>query len=430
MKYETAVERLQDLCKFGINLGLSRVEKLLEKLGSPHLKVKTVHVAGTNGKGSVTVMLASVLTACGYRTGAFTSPHLETYRERIKIDGEMISEEEFARKMEQVLSLAEEVAGETGESPTEFEVLTVLALSWFAECGVDAAVMEVGMGGRLDATNVIHPEVTVITRIGKDHSGYLGGTVREIAREKAGIIKEGVPVVTVSQHPQAMSVISKRAEEQNAVFYDTSGAVREVISSDGSGQYLNFETDDIKLENVRLNLLGEHQGENLLLALKTLYLLTESGFEINEKCLREGLAGLKWPGRLEYAEVEGKAVLLDGAHNALGVDALTRALEKSFSYDRLVLVIGILDDKDKKEMMSMLVPFADAVIITRPAGSRSFEWESLEKEAAGQKLEVILEESVAKALQTGLERTGPDDLLCVTGSLYLLGEARKILNIR
>lgn len=424
MNYSEALAYLHELCKFGINLGLERITNLLNLLDNPHFKIKTIHVGGTNGKGSTTAMLASILESSGYKTGVFTSPHLHDYRERIKINGQEISEADFSKEMEYLRRLIPQVLKKVGENPTEFEVLTALALNYFAKEKVDIAIFEVGMGGRLDSTNVVMPEVAVITSISMDHTDYLGSDLFQIAQEKAGIIKKGVPVVISRQDDQVEKVLAQKAQEKQAPFYRASDYIYEQISFSSYGQFFKVKTGQNDYGEFFLPLLGDHQLENAVTAIATVEVLKEKGWIISPADLKKGLEKVKWPGRLEYYDTKPQ-IVLDGAHNPDGAFRLSQSLPKYFNYEKLVMVLGILSDKEQEKMLAYLAPLAHTLIITKPLSPRAGNWQSLAEIAHKYTDNVLVEEDYRRAIECALNIAHSNDLVCICGSFYLVGESRE-----
>jgi len=428
MNYQQSLAYLHQLCKFGINLGLERIKMLLDLLGNPHNQIKTIHVAGTNGKGSTSALIAGVLQKAGLKVGVYTSPHLHSYSERIRINGKNIEDQDFALAMARVKEVVPQVLQVTGENPTEFEILTALALSYFAEKKVDLAIMEVGMGGRLDSTNVITPLVSVITSISKDHSNYLGPTLEDVAQEKAGIIKAKVPVISALQERNVEEILLKKAKEMACPSYFIKDYQVEQKSFSSQGQVFQLITDKNQYSNLEISLLGDHQMENATVAVKVIELLQSLGYQISSNHIREGLKAVQWPGRLEYHRLQ-KQFLFDGAHNPEGAEVLAKALPKFFSYNKLIYVLGVLEDKDKKDIIKHLGPLGGMFIITRPPNERAGDWESLMELLRPYDKEIVIEEDYKKALDFAFSTAGEDDLICITGSLYLLGECRQyVLN--
>ncbi|MFY9370462.1 MAG: folylpolyglutamate synthase/dihydrofolate synthase family protein [bacterium] len=421
---------LDSLSRFGSHLGLDRVERLLAKLGRPQDRLPAVHVAGTNGKGSTSAMIASILAAAGYRVGLYTSPHLCSYTERFLINGQEISPRELDELLARIRPVVEELARQPGmEHPTEFEILTAAAFLYFAGAKVDLAVLEVGLGGRLDATNVISPLVAVITHIALDHRDVLGETLPEIAREKAGIIKAGVPVVSSRQEPEAAAVIEAACQEQGSTLSLVGRDIKvEKIRLAAGGISCDLSGENWRYPDLHIPLLGRHQAENGATALGAVELLRQHGFTIGEGDVRQGLARLRWPGRMEV--IPGKPLfLLDVAHNPDGVRVLRAAMGSHFPGRRVVMVFGALADKDVAAMAAQLTPLADVVIATRPESPRALEPEAAAALFREQVPTVLVEGEIPAALARAREYAGPGDIILVCGSFYLVGSARAyILN--
>jgi dihydrofolate synthase/folylpolyglutamate synthase len=398
---------------------LGRVVRLLALLDNPHQKFQSIHVAGTKGKGSVSAMLASILGAAGYRVGLYTSPHLHTFRERIRLNDEMISEDSVAALMERLQPLVAQVP-----DLTTFEIITALGCEYFAESAADLAVLEVGMGGRLDATNVVTPLVAVITPISFDHMQYLGNTLAAIATEKAGIIKPGVPVVSAPQPAEALAVIETTCRERGAplTVADRTWAWRSEKAT-SEGQAFSARPGDGTWNTYRLPLLGSHQLVNAVTALTTVDVLRRLDIDIPEKAVADGLANVRWPGRLE---VMGRRpwVVVDGAHNGDSAQKLVAALTSLFPYQRMILVYGALAGHSVPDMLAALLPAADEVILTRVGNPRGVDPSELLVEVRTQGREAECVVPVDAALERALHIAGVEDMVCVTGSLYLVADAR------
>ncbi len=424
MTPEKALAAISALEKFGINLGLDRVRACLEALGSPHLAYPSIHVGGTNGKGSTSLLIASALSRAGYRTGLYTSPPLEFFGERIRVDGLFLPDEAVPPLLEAVLQAARE--REEARDMTQFEVITAMAFLHFARVEVDAAVVEVGLGGRLDSTNVIVPEVSVITNVGLEHAEHLGPTVEAIAAEKAGIVKAGVPVVTAAEGA-ALAVVEAHAAKAGSTVF-CSGRDFEVARGE-DGRY-RFAGRTWRFDGLELGLGGGYQRFNLGVALAALEVLAERGWRLEEAGIRLALREARWAGRLEVLG-EGPRVLLDGAHNAHASPLLARTLREDFRYRRLWLVLGVLGDKDARAILGDLVPLADHVVLTRSSSARARDPEEMGQLArAVREVPCHTAPSVAEALDWTLERADQDDLVCVTGSLTTVGDARARLRAR
>lgn len=426
MNFDEAMEFLNNLTKFGINLGLARIEELLARLGDPHLGLKIVHIGGTNGKGSTTAMLASILQKAGHRVGTFTSPHLHSYTERYRINEVEISRERIAGLIGELRPHLEAMAAEGYEHPTEFEVGTALAFLYFNREKVDFLLLEVGLGGAIDSTNVAPSLLSVITNVAMDHMDYLGNTVKEIARVKAGIIKPGVPVITAATG-EGLQIIREVCERKSCRLILVGQDVScESISMSPAGQRFTIQGRRGTYENLTLSLLGRHQQLNAATAVAAAEVLMEMGVEISAAAIRNGLAAARWPGRLEIMR-QKPLVIIDGAHNYEGARSLRRALEDYFPGRSMVLVIGMLGDKERAKVVAELTPAARAVVVTRPNSPRAGNWQELAVEARRYVPEVYLEEDVGEAVQKALALAGPEEMVCITGSLYMVAEARELL---
>ncbi len=430
MDYEEAITFLHSLGKFGVNLGLGRTLALLDATGSPHLKLKGIHVAGTNGKGSVAAMTASVLRAAGFRAGLYTSPHLSSYTERISVNGRPIPGARLADLIARLRPHFEAVAHDPALGPpTEFEMGTVVAFLYFADEAVDYAVVEVGLGGRFDATNVITPLASVITHVDMDHREKLGDTIEEIAFEKAGIIKPGVPVVVGLQHPAALAVIRRVAAESSArVDVVGEDILYERTRHDAEGQGFRIAVGGKDLGELYIPLLGSHQVENAACAVGAIEALRRHGVNVEKDALRKGLKLTRWPGRLEILQ-RRPLVLVDGAHNLDGMERLAQAVPEVAGGRHVTAVVGISRDKPVREMVCLVAGFASCVIATRASSSRlgGVDPSVIVDLAASEGREVLAASSATMAADEGLVRAGEDGALVVCGSLYLVGEVRNHL---
>ena len=421
MTYEDSLLYLESLQRFGINLGLARIDRLLELLGRPERQFRSVHIAGTNGKGSTTAMLSAVLTAAGIRTGMYISPHLDEYTERINIDGMPVSRDEFAAAIQRVAKLAERMASEGLEHPTEFELITAAAFYHFASAGVEYAVIEVGLGGRFDSTNVITPEVAIITNVTLEHADKLGPHLSDIASHKAGIIKPGKPVVTAAQ-AEALAVIAAEAAEQGAPLYiagqDFSCQCQSTFP--GQQQFL-FQAAGYEAA-FTISLLGRHQIENAGLVLMAAQLLAQAEPRLTEVAVRIGLACAVWPGRFEILGHQPE-VIVDGAHNPDGARALRATLDDVYPGQSVVFVLGILADKDITGIIKNLVRPNDQVVTVRPDSPRAAEPTALAARfGPGQ---AIAAESMHDGIREAVHLAGLAGVVCIAGSLYQVGEARR-----
>ncbi len=395
-------------------LGLDRIAALLAALGHPERSCRIVHVAGTNGKGSTCAMLESGLRAAGYRTGLFTSPHLVEPTERIQVAGRAVSTPQFTAAFDRVHACAEELLGDgrIDLHPTYFECVTAMALLLFRDGGVEFAVLEVGLGGRLDATNVVAPELCVITPVDFDHEAWLGKSLESIAAEKAGILKPGVPAVIAEQRPEAARVIEERAAGLGAALTHTSAVPLSGLAIDARGSAFAWDGAP-----VRCPLAGEHQVENTRAAIAALSLLA-----VPPPAIREGIAATVWPGRLERVSVRPE-IILDGAHNPAGARALAAYLDRFYDPAGVCLVYGVMRDKAVSEMAAILFPRARRVILTAPAQSRAVRPESIRDMADHQSIQVAPDIRAALALAAA----EPAGAIFITGSLFLVGEARALL---
>jgi dihydrofolate synthase/folylpolyglutamate synthase len=441
MSYSETINYLYSLQKFGLKLGLSNTERLLKALGNPEKDFLSIHVAGTNGKGSTSRIIAILFEGLGRRTGLFTSPHLVRFTERIRVNSEEISEDDVVRLTEYIKGIVPEDI-----KPTFFEFVTALAFKYFSEKKIDIGVIEVGMGGRLDATNVIRPQVSVITSISMDHREFLGNTIEDIAKEKAGIIKKGVPVVSSLQEKPAMEVIARKASEEASPLYiygrDFTGRLKDLSVK---GIVFDYEDEEITLKDLFLPLTGAHQLENACLAIKSVLvgcgsnsLLSKKGAIILEPLFKKSLNNLSWPGRLELLLKDNIHYLFDGAHNPQAVRSLQRAIQEIYlrSYKRVILVLGIMADKDIEGMLEPLMEISDIIIATSPDYKRAIDPQrlaSMIKKVRGhtkKPCEVFSKPDIASAMELakGLYRKG--DLVVITGSFYTVGEAKVVLGER
>lgn len=429
MNYQEAISYLEGLKIFGIRLGLTRIERLLELLGMPQDRYRTVHVTGTNGKGSVSAMIEGVLRRSGIHTGFYSSPHLVSYTERIRVDGQAISEQDFAEGMTVIREKIDEMLAEGAECPTQFEVLTALGFYYFAKCEVEYAVIEVGLGGTLDSTNVITPEVSVITNVTMEHADKLGGTLRSIAENKAGIIKEGVPVVTAAKG-EPLKVIRAAAEAKNAdIFVAGEDFCSQFLSCDGRTQKLEFTSELLGIDHhpYELHLLGVHQVENSAVALMTIRLLHNIDERITMQTVTEALRLVSWPARFERIDLGRQAIVIDGAHNPAGMRALRTSLDEIFPAEERVLLLGILRDKDIDAMLNILLRPNDTVVVTMPQSERADSASDLLRRVAPVVQHVEAFEDNEEALNRALELANSEKLLVIAGSLYLVGGVRQML---
>lgn len=424
MNYARAWDFLDKLQFFKIKLGLESMTLFMERLGQPQVGLSCIHIAGTNGKGSVAATLLAILSRAGYKVGVYTSPHLTSVRERFRINGDFISQDDFARHATRII----EVLG--SDQITYFEFTTALAFLWFAEQEVDFVLLEVGMGGRLDATNIITPLISIITNIAMDHEAYLGTTLADIATEKAGIIKPGRPVVSGVNEPAAAEVVGRVAEEVQAPLYTLGSHFSLRREPDKTLTYRGLAST---YADLRLGLRGDYQADNTSLALASLEVLGERASSVHEGVIRGALLEVRWPGRLEFLpdcrwQEKERAVLLDGAHNPAGVESLMTSLGSDFHFDRLIMVWASMGDKDFHACLGKVAAICDVLIFTRPENARSATpAQLLQALAVTAQEKCLASSSVQEALAMAYEMAGPKDLICVAGSLYLVGKARSLL---
>lgn len=422
MDYEKALEYIQSLARFGIKPGLERMETALRLAGDPHKKLRAIHVAGTNGKGSTASMTASILRSSGLSVGLFTSPHLSDYCERISVNGVPIAHQALGDLIEELGPTIEQTVAAEGPM-TEFEISTLAALVHFARRNPDACVIEVGMGGRLDSTNVIDPAVSVIAPVAMDHMDRLGNTLALIAGEKAGIIKPGRPVAVGAQEAEAREVIRDRSILAGAPVYwygDDFGDRDVTVSPDGT--FCTLEGLDGTYEGLRVNLVGRHQASNAALALSACELFARS-FGPPRLEVRRGLDRVIWPGRFEVFS-GSPTVVLDGAHNPHGIASLSAALQEVFPGRRITFVMGILDNRPVEDMISALSPLMKRLYATSSRYKGSAPPDRLVRAARQSGVPVEAVEGAVNALKAAWRNAGPDDVICACGSLYFIGEIR------
>ncbi|QCT01970.1 FolC bifunctional protein [Paenibacillus algicola] len=433
--YTEAVNWINGLIPFGIRPGLERIELLLERLGHPERRLKFVHVAGTNGKGSTCAFLTRVLLQGGYSVGTFTSPYITKFTNRFQIDGEDIEEEVLLKLANQLYPLVQEIADSELGSPTMFEVSTALAILFYSRERVpDVVVWETGLGGRMDVTNVVHPVVSVITNIGMDHTDILGETIQEIAAEKAGIIKPGVPVVTAVSQPEALEVIRQTAASKRATLYAAGEQFSyERLSGDENSQKLRFSGPFRELE-LEIGMQGEHQCQNAACAMMAIDILRHyMAFVIEPDDLQKGFTSTRWAGRLEQVS-QMPRLILDGAHNPEGAESLAKSLPGTYRYRKLNLMMGMLSNKHHEDYLKHILPIVDTLIITEPDFRRKMDANALADVAeriresyAKPSLQIIIEPDWRKALEALKSRTEAEDLGVVSGTLYLIADVRSDL---
>ncbi|NKF08363.1 bifunctional folylpolyglutamate synthase/dihydrofolate synthase [Clostridium gasigenes] len=429
MKYEDAMKYITEVGNFGSNYGLKRTFRLLELLGNPQNKIKLIHIAGTNGKGSTTAMISKILMGNGYKVGMYTSPFLEEFEERIQINRVNIPKEKLANLMDELKIAVDKVIEEGYNHPTEFEIITCLMFLYFYKENIDFGVIEVGLGGRLDSTNVITPIISIITSISYDHTNILGNTLTKISREKSGIIKECVPVVIFPQEEEVLKVIKSKCKELNAplhIINEIDSELIEILQEEKP--YQKVKIKGIKAEyNIKLPLLGEHQILNLSLAIKAIELLEKNKkVKISKEILEKSLEDVCWNGRLEVMK-KSPLVVLDGAHNIQGITTLKQNIEKYFKYKNIYLILGILADKDVEEMIKVITPMAKEVYAVTPNSIRAELAEDLKNEVLKYNENCIAFEKYEYALNKALEIAKEDDIIVACGSLYMVGGMRTII---
>ncbi len=430
MKYlfaQTDYEKQERLRYNVTTFNLARMEKLLSLLGNPHKKIPTVHIAGTKGKGSTATMLARMLESNGYKVGLYTSPHVVHLHERIAVNSRMITDSQMFGLMNRVYAPVEKMS--KTDAPTFFEIMTALAFLHFVDSKVDLAIIETGLGGRLDSTNVIKPEVIGITSLSIDHQHQLGSNLDSIAREKAGIFKRGVPVVTVEQEPEALRVLKSEAVAAKAPLSITGRDIDfsyrfETSREHGPHTRICLTTKTSKFEHLRVPLHGKHQAINCGLALAMLDKLKASGYEIDNDKAAEGLKEVSLLGRMEMI-CHDPRIMIDGAHNAASIRALVHAIGQNIPYDSMVIIFGCNSDKDVAGMLAELQYGADKVIFTRSDSAKAVPPQDLADiytEICGKMCQTA--SSLGEALQLARSAVGQEDLICITGSFYLIGQAK------
>ena len=414
---EGAIGKIHEFEKFGSVLGLERMTKLLDILGNPQDELKVIHVAGTNGKGSVAHIIASVLQQAGYRTGLFTSPHLYRFNERFQVNGAPIPDAALDRLAERVLAAADTLP----EHPTEFELMTAIGFLWFAEADCDLVVVEVGLGGRLDSTNVIPaPEVAVITNIGLEHTAILGSTLAAIAAEKSGILKPGCRAVLYGQSREVGEVVARACVEKNIPLTVTDDSQLTLLSSGLDGQRFTYRGS--------APLLGDYQLRNAMTVLDTVDALRAQGRNISADAVAHGLAAARWPGRLELVH-RRPDLIIDGGHNPQCAQALAASLRGLYGGKKLIFLIGVLADKDWQSMVGEVLPLAKAIVTVRPESERAKDENELAAWVRAQGVPAEAHASIGEALDAALALAGPEDTVCAWGSLYSVGELRHCLGL-
>lgn len=426
MKYEEAMKYITEVGNFGSNYGLERTYKLLEHLGNPEKDLKLIHIAGTNGKGSTTSMITEILMGEGYKVGMYTSPFIEEFEERIQINRNNIPKESLAILMDEIKVAVDKVIEAGYNHPTEFEIITVLMLLYFKKENIDFGVIEVGLGGTLDSTNVIKPIIQVITSISFDHTNLLGNTLEKIAREKAGIIKKGIPTVIYPQQEEVLKVIKNKCFEMDSELYIANNEnlkFENIVNLDKPYQLLKYNNEI----DILLPLLGEHQIINLSVAMQAIEVLNNKNIiDISIANIVKSIKNVSWKGRLEVLS-NNPYVVIDGAHNIQGIKTLSRNIKKYFKYENLYLILGILADKDVEEMIKIITPMAKKVYSVTPNSIRGELAESLKDEVSKFNKNCKAFDKYEEAYLEALNDASEKDLILASGSLYMIGDMRKII---
>ncbi|CUO61673.1 bifunctional folylpolyglutamate synthase/dihydrofolate synthase [Clostridium disporicum] len=428
MNYNEAMKYITEVGNFGSNYGLERTFRLLELLGNPQDNLKLIHVAGTNGKGSTTAMITKMLNGLGYKVGMYTSPFLEEFEERIQINGENIPKDVLAELVTYIKPYIDKVEEEGYGHPTEFEMITVLMLLYFEREKIDFGVVEVGLGGRLDSTNVIIPIVSVITSISFDHTNLLGNNLREIAGEKCGIIKRNIPTIVFPQQEEVMDVVIKKCEKENSKLYIVNfndAELLDIVKGDKPFQKVKIKGE--KEYILELPLLGEHQIYNLALAIKVMEVVEKQGFiHLNNKAIENSVREVMWKGRLEVLS-NNPLIVIDGAHNIQGITTLKNNIQKYFNYKDVYLILGILADKDVEMMVKEITPLAKKVYAVTPHSIRAELAQDLRDEIIKYNENCKAYEDYEEAFNNALKDAKENDLIIASGSLYMIGDMRKLI---
>lgn len=419
MGYDETLSYLYGLQKHGLKFGLDNIRAILSLLGEPQKSFRSIHIAGTNGKGSTSCMIERLLRASGLKTGLFTSPHILRFTERIQVLGEEITEES-------VIKLTDEIRGLIGDmSPTFFEFITAMGFLYFMRKKVEIAVIEVGMGGRLDATNVLEPEVSVITPIGLDHKEFLGRNLKEIASEKAGIIKKGIPVISAAQEPPALEVIKSKAMEMSSELFLEGRDFKSIFrESYPDGIVIDYESNSIRLDWLGVSLRGRHQAQNAALALRAVEEIV--GDDILK--IKDSLSDIHWAGRLERVS-DDPEIIIDGAHNPHSAQTLRDSIKELYPKRDITLILGIMSDKDIEGILRALLPLASEIILTAPNYERAEPPQRLRDRAQGLGYGARVSESIKDAIEIAKTIT-PKNLILITGSFYTIGEAKEALGYK
>jgi dihydrofolate synthase/folylpolyglutamate synthase len=427
MDFEETLDWLYSYQKFGIKLGLERITHITKELGDPQRNYNIIHVGGTNGKYSVCMFLESILKKNGYKVGVFTSPHLIHISERIIVDSIRIGEDEIVTLVKAIKPIVEKMI--KNDNPTFFEIFTALAFKYFSDREVDFAIIEVGLGGRYDATNIVNPMVTVITNVSLDHENILGKKIQNIAFEKAGIIKGNIPIVTAVKG-DSLNIFKNVAKKKNAPLHVISEQNIQRIHSSINGQ--KFQINGFfKDYLVRTSMIGKHQGENIALAIGAIERIQLNGIYITDESIEKGIEKTSNPGRMEIIDYD-PIILLDGAHNISGMKMLSYTLKNDFDYAKLIVILGISSDKNIKSMLLILIPLVDIIITTRYNNTRACDPFKLKKiiEKLDYKCEIVTKNRIEDAINYAKSISTKKDLICVTGSLFTVGDIKKYLSTK
>lgn len=426
MNYKEAVEYIEEVQIYGSVLGLENIKALCGKLDNPQKELKFIHIAGTNGKGSVLAFLSTVLKKAGYRVGRFISPTITEYRERIQINGRMISKQDLPLYMERIKEACDALTEEGKPHPTPFEMETALGFLYFKEKGCDFVVLETGLGGLTDATNIIeNPVLAVLTSISRDHMGFLGNSLEEIAEKKAGIIKKGCVAVTCNQKPEVMKVIKEACDRKQAPLLAGDTMLAKSVKHTMKKQSFSYKN----YKKIEISLLGTYQIENAILALEAVEALREAGFQIKEKAIIEGMAETKWPGRFSIIH-DKPFFIIDGAHNEDGAKKLAQSIATYFTNKKIIYIMGVLRDKEYEKIIEKTYSFADSILTIKPPhNERALDAYELAKEAARYHKHVTALDSLEEAVELSFLMAGKDKdtVIIAFGSLSFLGELINIV---
>lgn len=428
MNYTEALKYIHESHKFGMRLGLDNIKKLLELLGNPQDNLNIIHVAGTNGKGSTCSFISTILKESGYKVGLYTSPYLETFTERIRVNGENIPQEEVARIINIIKEKIEIMVNEGYSYPTEFEIVTAMAFYYYNDQNVDFVALEVGLGGRYDATNVIdNPLVSVIASISLDHTGILGDTIAKIAYEKGGIIKENSTTIVYPQKREAKEVIKNICKEKNSIYIECNFKDINIKECNIDLQKFDCMINNKEYRDLEIQLIGDHQINNSILALTVIdFINNKKKLNISEESIRRGLRETRWPGRIEKIK-ENPMFIIDGAHNEDGAISLAKSIDKYLQGRNLTLVMGMLEDKDIKSVLDILIPRFNKIITTTPDNPRAIDANLLEEKIKPYNKEVICKPNIDDAVNYALENVKSDEVIVSAGSLYMIGAVRTLV---